>query len=151
VVVEHVRIGVGDHGEVELAAGQQPERRVRPALGQAQLDLGVGLRERGDRQRRQRRARGRERSEAQPAGVQARERLKLRLGGRQAAEDHLRVLHQQLAGGRQADAAGRAVDQPGAGLGLERGDLARHGGLGEGERVGGGGEAPARRDFTQHA
>ena len=57
---------------------------------------------------------------------------------REAAEDRVGVLHEQLAGRREADAAGRAVDQAGPGLGLECGDLARDRGLGERERLGGG-------------
>ena len=59
------------------------------------------------------------------------------------------MLHQQLSRRRQADAAGGAVDEPRTGLGLERGDLARHGGLGERERLGRRGERSARGDLTE--
>ena len=78
-----------------------------------------------------------------------RERVELALRRGQAVEDRVGVADQQLAGLRQADAAGGALDQPRAGLGLERGDLAGDGGLGERERLGRGGEGAVRGDLAQ--
>ena len=49
----------------------------------------------------------------------------------------------------EADAARAALDQRRAGLALERGDLLRDGGLGEGERLGRGGERAALGDLAQ--
>ena len=77
------------------------------------------------------------------------ERLELVLGGGQAVEDRVGVADEQLAGLGQAHAAGRALDEARAGLGLERGDLAGDGGLGEGERFGGCGEGPGLGDLAQ--
>ena len=49
----------------------------------------------------------------------------------------------------EADAAHAALDERRPGLALERGDLLRDGGLGEGERLGGGGERAALGDLAQ--
>ena len=56
-----------------------------------------------------------------------------------------------LAGVGQPDAARAALDEHGAGLALERGDLLGDGGLGEGERLGRGGERAPEGDLAQHA
>ena len=146
-----VAADVGDDREVDLAGGEHRQRLDRAALDEPQFDARVGLRERGDRERRERGAGGRERAEAQATGVELGERLELGLGGGEPAEDHLRVLDQQLARGRQADAARGAVDQPCARLGLERGDLTRDRGLRERQRVGGRGERSVRGDLAQDA
>ena len=52
-------------------------------------------------------------------------------------EDALGVPHERLAGRRQADAAGVALQQRHARFRLERGDLLGDGRLGVGERLGG--------------
>ena len=70
-------------------------------------------------------------------------------GGGQAVEDRVGVADEQLAGLGEAHAAGGALDQARAGLGLERGDLARDRGLGERERLGRGGEGAVRGDLAQ--
>ena len=49
----------------------------------------------------------------------------------------------------QADAAHAALDERRPGLALERGDLLRDGGLGERERLRGGGERAALGDLAQ--
>jgi hypothetical protein len=54
-----------------------------------------------------------------------------------------------LTGGGEVHALGATFDQLHAGLGLEPGDLLRDGGLGVGERVGGGGEGAAQRHLAQ--
>ena len=123
----------------------------RARLDEVQADLVMRAVELRHRQRDQRRVRGRERADPQPAAVEARERLELVLGGGEPVEDHVGVLDQQLAGRGQPDAARAALDQPGPGLGLERRDLARDGGLGERERVSGGRERAVGGDLAQDA
>ena len=56
-----------------------------------------------------------------------------------------------LAGLGQPHAARAALHEHGAGLALERGDLLGDGGLGEGERLGCGGERAAEGDLAQDA
>src|SRR5215213_7092693 len=51
----------------------------------------------------------------------------------------------------RTNAAPVALHQDGPGLALERGDLLRHGGLGEGERFRGGGERTLDGDFPEDA
>ena len=74
------------------------------------------------------------------AAAHSAHRLELRLGGRQPREHDLGVLDERAAGVGEAHAAAAAVDERGAGLLLERGDLLGDGGLGVGERLGRGGE-----------
>ena len=73
------------------------------------------------------------------------------VGGGELGEDALGVADEHLAGGGEADAARLALDQLHADLLLEPGDLLRDGGLGVGERLGGGGEGAAQRDLAQDA
>ena len=77
------------------------------------------------------------------------DRRHLGLGRVQARDDPLGVLEQHLAGRREPHAARQPLDQRHPGLGLERGDLLRDGGLRVGERVGGGGERAAARDLDE--
>ena len=56
-----------------------------------------------------------------------------------------------LAGGREPAAAAVALEQLHAGLALERGELLRDRGGGVAERVGGGGDRPARGELAQDA
>ena len=102
-----------------------------------------------DGERDQRRVGGRGRAEVEAAALERGERVELALGGGQPVEDRVGVADQHLARLGEADAAGGALDEPGAGLGLERGDLARDRGLGEVERFGGGGEGAVRGDLAQ--
>jgi hypothetical protein len=104
----------------------------------------------GDRERHQRRGGGLERGEPQPAAAQAGDRLQLGLGLAEAGEDGVGVADECLAGLGQPDPAGVALDERSAGLALERGDLLRDGGLGEGEGLGGGRERAAYGDFAKH-
>ena len=60
----------------------------------------------------------------QAAALERAERVELALGGGQPIEDRVGVADEQLARLREPDAAGGALDEPRAGLGLERGDLA---------------------------
>src|SRR5215212_8242925 len=102
-----------------------------------------------DGERDQRRVRGRRRADAQPAALELRQRLELALRGGEAVEDGVGVAHEKLAGLREAHAARGALDEARAGLGLERRNLARDRGLGEGEHVGRGGEGAVRGDLAQ--
>jgi hypothetical protein len=140
---------VGDDRDVDLARRQAPDKRRGQALGELELDVGVLVGERPDRQRDQGRIGRPERTEPQAAARQAGERLELRLGRRQPVEDRVGVLEQQLPGERQPDAARAAVDQLRPRLELERGDLARDGGLGERERRGGRRERAAASNLAQ--
>ena len=83
-----------------------------------------------------------------PAGLRG-DLLQLLVGGRELGEDALGVADEHLAGGGEADAARLALDQLHADLLLEPRDLLRDGGLGVGERLGGGGEGAAQRDLAQ--
>ena len=67
------------------------------------------------------------------------------------AEDDVGVAHERVTGLGQPHAARVAVDEDRPGLAFERGDLLGDGRLGVGERVGGGGERPARGDLAQDA
>ena len=130
-------------------AASRVDQLARERLVEPQLDLGVRLVERAHRERDQRGVGGRGRADVQAAALERAERLELALGRGQAVEDHVGVADEQLAGLGEAHAAGGALDQARAGLGLERGDLARHRGLGERERLGRGGEGAVRGDLAQ--
>ena len=105
----------------------------------------------GDRLRDDRRTRGWERGESHPAASHARERLELGLGLGQVGEHGFGVAHERLAGIRQSDAARVALDELGARLALEGGDLLRHRGLGVGQRVSRGGERTLVGDLAEHS
>ena len=136
--------------EVELAGAQARDDRLRLALGERQLDVGIGGAERRDRQGDQRRSGGREGGDAQAPSAQPRDRRERRLGGVQAREDALGVAHERLPGGRQRDAARMALEQRHAGFALERGDLLGDRGLGVGQRLGGRRERAAVGDLLQN-
>ena len=142
-------VGVGDDRDVEVAGGEPRDELGRHRLVEAQVDLGELGVERADGERDERRVGGRGRADVEAAALERAERVELALGRGQAVEDRVGVADQQLAGLGQPHAAGGALDQARAGLGLERGDLARHGGLGEGERLGRGGEGAVRGDLAQ--
>ena len=80
--------------------------------------------------------RAREGADVQLARDVARELLELARGELEPVGDHVGVRQQQLAGGRELQAARPAVEQPRARLALERGDLLGDRGLGERQRLG---------------
>ena len=92
-----------------------------------------------------------ERGHPQAPAAQAGDRLQLGLGLGEPGEDPLGVADDGLAGVGEPHAARAALDEHGAGLALERGDLLGDGGLGEGERLGCGGERAPEGDLAQHA
>ena len=138
-------------GQVDVAHPHGGQRLLGLHQRHGQLDGRMGLAEAGDGERHDRRRRRLEGGEAQAPAAQARDVLELGLGLGEAAQDRLRVAHERLAGLREPHAARAALDEHRAGLALERRDLLRHGGLGEGERVGGGRERAAQGDLPEHA
>ena len=142
-------VGVEGERDLQLTALELGQRVHRLGQRERQLDGGVAPAEGGDRQRHQRRAGGLERGHAQAAAAQPCDRLELRLGLGQAAEDRLGVADERAPRVGEADAAHAALDERRPGLALERGDLLRDGGLGEGQRLRGGGERAAPGDLAQ--
>ena len=142
-------VGAERQRELELAALQPRQRVLGLGERQRQLDGGMALPEGRDGERHQRRAGRLEGGHAQAPAAQAGDRLELRLGLGQPAEDRLGVADQRAARVGEADAAHAALDERRPGLALERGDLLRDGGLGERQGLGGGGERAALGDLAQ--
>jgi hypothetical protein len=130
-------------GDVQLAGGQPGEGRptvdelvaddlrlltdqVRVAVLQHRCDLGGQIDQCGE-----------EGSETDVAAAQAGEISDLRLSQRKPAEDGLGMLGQQPARLGSEDSATAAADQLGTGLALQQGNLPRHRGLGQLQRVAG--------------
>ena len=111
----------------------------------------MGLGEAGDGERHDRRGRRLEGGEAQAAAAQPGQGFQLGLGLGELGEDGVRVADHRRAGLRQPHAARGALDEDRAGLPLERRDLLRHGGLGEGQRLCRSGERAALGDLPEHA
>ena len=145
------RAAAEGEGQVDVAHAHGGQRLLGLHQRHGELDGRMRLGEAGDGQRHHGRRRRLEGGEAQAAPAQARDVLELGLGLGEPAEDRLRVAHERLARLREPHAAGAALDQHGAGLALERGDLLGHGGLREGERLGGGRERAAQGDLPEHA
>ncbi len=124
---------------------------LRLAERHRQLHAGVVLAEQRERHRHQRRRAGLERRHPQAPAAQAGDRLQLGLGLGEAGEHGVGVAHERLPRLGQPHPARVALHEHGSGLALERGDLLRHGGLREGERLGGGGEGALAGDLAQDA
>ena len=143
-------VEVDGEREVEPALAQPGDALERARLPDGELDRRMAGAERVDGARQHARARGRERGHPQVPAPQVGERRERRLGRLEPAEDHLGVLDERLARLGEHDAARPALEQPRAGLALERGDLLRDGRRRVGEDVGGAGERAAARDLAQH-
>jgi hypothetical protein len=138
-----------DEGQLELGSAQHRHRLLGLLLDEGELHLGVAAREQRHGRRKQGRPRRGKGGHAYPPAAHAGNRLQLRLGGGQPGDHHLRVLDQRTAGVGERDPAAAAVDERGAGLLLEGGDLLRDGGLGVGQGIGRGGERAVLRDRLQ--
>ena len=143
--------GAEGDGEVDVARLQGRHRGLGLVHRHGELDTGMLLGEAGDRDGHDRRRRGLEGGHPEAAPAEPGDGLELGLRLAELGEDGVGVAHDGLAGVREADAAGTALDQRGAGLALERRDLLGDGGLGEGERLGRGGERAPGGDLAQHA
>jgi hypothetical protein len=148
VLVEDAARVVHEH-EVELAGLQPRDALHRVGLGQRQLHAGVLPAESRDRLRHERGAGGGEGAQAQASAAQARDGLQLGLGVGQAGEDAVRVADQRLTGVGEPDPARIALDEGGAGLALEGGDLLRDGRLRVAELRGRGRERALCGDLSE--
>jgi hypothetical protein len=138
-----------DDGDLELAGAQHLKRVLGLGVGEDQLDVGMALAEAGERRGQQRRARGGERRQAHPAPAHSGDRVELCLGGGQAGQHDLGVVHERPARIGEANAATGAVDEGGPGALLERRDLLRDRRLGVGQSLRGGREGALLRDRLQ--
>ena len=139
------------HGDVDVAGPQRDQRVLGLHQRHRELDGGVELGEAGDGERHDRAGHRLERAHPEAPAAQAGDRLELGLGLGEPREDPLGVAHHGLAGVGEPHAARAALDEDGAGLALERGDLLRDGRLRERERFGGGGERALEGDLAQDA
>ena len=144
------RVGAERQRELELAALQARDGVVGLGERERQLDRRVALLERRDRERHQRRAGRLEGRHPQAPAAQAGDRLELRLRLGEVAEDRVGVAHERAARVGEPDAAHAALDERGARLALQRGDLLRDRRLRERERLGGGREGAMLRDLAEH-
>ena len=130
----------GDQREVELAAGEFVEQPPRPLFRQVQLDGRMLRVERAEHLGDEADAQGGGGAEAHPAALEAGELGEFAPDGFGVGEHAARERQQRLARDRQGAAAAGAVEQLGAEVLLERGDLAAQRGLGEVQLLGGTGE-----------
>ena len=135
--------------EVELARSQARRDLVGLALGERDLDPGVGTAERGDRLGHQGGARGREGGRAQVAAAARGDCRDFVLGGLQLGEDAADVPGQRGARGGRADAAAGPLDQRRPCFSLKRLDRLRDRRLRVVERVGGGREGALGDDLAK--
>jgi len=115
-----------------------------------QVDVGVAAAELRDGTRDERGVGGRDAGQPQPATAQPGDLPELLLGLVQAGEHRLGMHHEGAAGVGEAYRSHATVDEGGARLALERGDLLADRGLGERERVGRGRERATGGDLPQH-
>jgi len=87
--------------------------------------------------------------DAHVADLAAGEGLKVGGNRRNGAENGLEAIAQQFAGGRDLDAAARAIEEIGIERGFELGDGAAEGGLRNGKRLGGFAEMELTRDLAE--
>jgi hypothetical protein len=87
--------------------------------------------------------------DAHVADLAAGEGLKVGGNRRNGAENGLEAFEQQFAGGRDLDAAARAIEEIGIERGFELGDGAAEGGLRDDQRLGGFAEMELTRDLAE--
>ena len=136
-------------GEVQLAAPHGVGQGHRVALPDGDLRAGGLLAHARDGGGDEPREGGREGTDAQAGAVARGELRQLDAGQLEPLGDRVGVREQDRAGRRQLQAAGPAVEQPGADLALERGDLLRDGRLGQRQLARRPGEGPPMRDGAE--
>ena len=129
-----------DQGEVELAAGELVEQSARPLFREVQFDGRMLRVERAEHLGDEADAQGGGGAEPHPAALEAGEFGEFAPHRFGVGEHAARERQQRLARDRQRAAAAGAVEQLGAEILLERGDLAAQRGLGEVQLLGGTGE-----------
>ena len=139
------------HGEVDVATAQRRERPRRTRLADRDRGVGQPPPQVGDGQRHEPRQRRGVAREPDAPLLERDEVGDLDLGELQPGERGAGVLDEQPAGVGQLRAAARARDQRRADLRLERRQVLGDGGLGEGQRVGGGGQRAVVCDRAQRA
>jgi hypothetical protein len=112
-----------DDGGVDLAVPQHRQRHLRMRVDRAQLDAGVVAAHRRRRVGHQRAERRLEPRQPDPSGPQAHQRGQLRAGRIHAADDLGGAAREQLTVRGEPDAPPHPLDEPGAGLGLEAGEV----------------------------
>jgi len=144
VVAEHQR-------HIHVAGPEHAQRLRRLGLGQHEVHAGALRLEPGGGGRHDGAQGGGERGQPDPSLAQPHVRRKLVLRRVQPADDLLGPLGQQPAGVGQPHSPARALQQPGAGLGLQPGDVMADRRLGviQRPRRGGHRSVPGHRD--QHA
>ncbi len=130
----------GDHREVDGAVGEQVQQVGGEAFGEADRDLRVRGAEGGERAGDEGGVGAVVGAHPQAAGGEFGERGQVAAGGVEAFEHRLGVRQQGAAVLGQPDPAGQAVEQRGAQLGFQGGDLAGDRGLGVAQPFSGGGE-----------
>ncbi len=140
-----------DQREVEFAAGEFVEQPPRPLLREVQLDRRMRRVERAEHLGDEADAQGGRGAEAHPAALEAGELGELAAHRLRVGEHAPGERQQRLARDRQRAAAAGAVEQLGAEILLERGDLAAQRGLGEVQLLGGAGEVAEPGDLDEAA
>jgi len=144
------RLMLVDEGEVQLPAGQPRDQPLAVVVEHGQVDVGVALVEAGHGAGDQGLDGGGEAGQPQPTPPQAGELAELLLGLVQVGEHRLGMRHQRPAGVGQAHRSHATLDEPGARLPLEGGDLLADRRLRERQRRGRGRERAAAGDLPQH-
>ena len=129
-----------DQGEVELAAGEFVEQPARPLFREVQFDGRMLRVERAEHLGDEADAQGGGGAEPHPAALEAGEFGEFAPHRFGVGEHAARERQQRFARDRQRAAAAGPVEQLGAEILLERGDLAAQRGLGEVQLLGGTGE-----------
>src|SRR5262249_13197390 len=139
-----------DDGGVDLPGPQQVECHLGVGVGQVQFDAGVltaqgrcGVRYQGGERRL-------EAGDPDSAGSQAHHRGQFRGGGGDPADDVGGAAGQVLALRREPDAPANPLDEPGAGFGLQPGQMVADGWLRVVQLLGGFGDRAVRGDRREN-